>query len=124
LAVGLVGFAIEGFILTALVQYGEWSPYSGRLVSFTTASFATWVLNRRFTFSAASASSLRSRASEYSRYIVVQVGGAASNLAVFVAVVWVRPELAAVPVVPLAIGAAAGLVVNFSGSKLWVFRRN
>lgn len=53
---------------------------------------------------------------EFLRYLLVQILGALANLGVFVAALKAEPELIAHPVIPLAIGAGAGLLVNCAGA--------
>jgi putative flippase GtrA len=79
---------------------------------------ATWLLNRLYVFEPDKRASL---AAEYGRYLATQIAGALTNLAVFVALIESIPRLAATPVVPLAIGALLGALVNYAGSALWVF---
>jgi putative flippase GtrA len=45
-----------------------------------------------------------------------------SNLLVFTALIEAFPRLASTPVVPLAVGAVLGALVNYAGSAWWVFR--
>jgi putative flippase GtrA len=120
-AVGTVGFCVDAGVLTALVRYGGFNPYAARVASFGVAVVATWALNRRFTFDSGAASALE-RASEYGRYFSVQVAGASANLAVYSICLVMWPPLIHWLVVPLAAGSAVGLIINFLGAKLWVFR--
>jgi putative flippase GtrA len=119
-AIGAVGFCVDGGILTALVESGTMNPYSARLVSFPIAVLVTWALNRQFAFSSFAAST-KARTAEYGRYFSVQAVGATANLLVYGLCLFLWPSLGTWPVVPLAIGAVVGLVINFAGSKLWVF---
>jgi putative flippase GtrA len=115
--VGGVGFAIDAGVLTLAVRELS-SVYTARAVSFACAVLVTWVLNRLYVFDPDKRASL---AFEYGRYLATQIAGALTNLAVFVALVESIPRLATTPVVPLAIGAVLGAVVNYGGSALWVF---
>lgn len=94
------------------------SVYIARALSFTAAVIATWLLNRMFVFDADANGSI---VAEYGRYFVTQVAGALSNLGVFVALIELMPRLGATPIVPLAVGAALGALVNYAGATLWVF---
>jgi len=118
--VGVIGFAIDAAILTVLVLAFGVSPYPARAVSFTVAVAGTWLINRHWTFRAARRVS-KSIATEYMRYLFVQTLGAASNLGVFAFALAMDPDLTHYPVIPLAMGAAVGLAVNFAGSRRWVF---
>ena len=115
--VGAIGFAIDAGVLTLAVRELS-SVYAARALSFSCAVLATWLLNRLYVFEPDKRASL---AAEYGRYLATQIAGALTNLAVFVALIESIPRLAATPVVPLAIGALLGALVNYAGSALWVF---
>ncbi len=122
--VGTIGFGIEAALLSVLISV-DWSPYSARLVSFPSAVTVTWLLNRRFAFSDRQArGNAQETGSQYLRYLLVQTLGALVNVSVFALVVAAEVPMAKHPVVALAIGSAAGLLVNFAGAELWVFRKN
>lgn len=93
--------------------------YRARAVSFAIAATITWYLNRRWVFQR---SAVQMSGREYSSYLLVQLIGAAINLLVFVAVIEIFNDLAKYPVIPLAIGAAAALVFNFTASSRFVFQ--
>lgn len=118
--VGVIGFVIDASVLTVLVSMLGMSPYLARAISFAVAVFGTWAINRHWTFRTVQ----RQRSSigtEYARYVFVQTLGAASNLGVFAFALARNPDLIRYPVIPLALGAAVGLAVNFVGSRMWVF---
>ncbi|HKP66167.1 MAG TPA: GtrA family protein [Casimicrobiaceae bacterium] len=115
--VGGVGFAIDAGVLT-LVMRELSSVYMARALSFSCAVLVTWLLNRLYVFDPDKRASL---AAEYGRYLATQIGGALTNLAVFVALIESVPRLATTPIIPLAIGAVLGALVNYAGSALWVF---
>jgi putative flippase GtrA len=119
--VGVAGFVVDAGVLTLLVSLPWWNVYVARCVSFGLAVLVTWLINRRWTFASRSMSRASAAGTEYARYLVVQVIGALANLGVFVAVLAVQPALIRYPVVPLAIGAVAGLLVNYFGARSWVF---
>ncbi len=116
--VGAIGFLIDAGILTALMTGFGFDHYSARAISFTIAVTATWYMNRRWVFDR-NAAPMTGR--EYSSYLLVQIIGAVINLSVFVAVIEFVPKLVRMPVIPLAIGAAAALLFNFSASSRFVF---
>ena len=116
--VGAIGFLIDAGILTALMAGFDLDHYRARAISFTIAVTATWYMNRRWVFQR---NAVPVSGREYSSYFVVQVIGAVINLSVFVAVIEFAPKLAILPVIPLAIGAAAALLFNFSMSSRFVF---
>ena len=116
--VGAIGFIIDAGILTTLMTGFGFHHYPARAISFGAAVTATWYLNRRWVFNRAAT---RMTGSEYFRYVVVQIIGATINLAVFVLAIELSEDLARIPVVPLAMGAALALLFNFSASSRFVF---
>lgn len=119
--VGAFGFGIDGGALYLLVEAADIEPLAARFVSFPLAVLGTWALNRRFVFGAPTETKDYA-AGEYGRYFGVQLIGAAMNMLVFAVAIHFFLPLRNNPIIALAIGAAAGLVVNFTGSKLLVFR--
>ena len=115
-AVGAVGFVIDAGILTVLMSVMGWGAYGARAISFATAVTATWWLNRRAVFRPT-----ETPKREYSSYILVQIIGALINLGVFVLLIESAPPLLDWPVIPLAIGAVAGMIFNFFASRHFVF---
>jgi putative flippase GtrA len=120
LAVGGVGFVVEAVILTSLTLYVGWSPWQARIPSFLTAVLITWSLNRRHTFPDRG---LQRRSTEAFFYTAIQGGGAVINLGIFGACLALSPELAKVPVIPLAIGAIGGFAFNYALSSTWLYSR-
>jgi putative flippase GtrA len=114
--VGALGFAIDAAILSALVHGFDWPHYTARALSFGAAVTVTWYCNRSFVFRATA-----NRSREYGAYFTAQLVGAAINLGTYVLVIVAVPRLAALPVVPLAIGAAVALLFNFLAASRWVF---
>lgn len=118
--VGGVGFVVDASILTVMIKQFGFNLYIARSVSFTCASLATWLLNRSLTFRD-NTQATHIRGSEYFRYVTVQIVGALINLLVFVLLTLLWPQLGALPVVPLAVGAVFGLLFNFAGTRIWVY---
>ena len=115
---GAVGFLIEAVVITWLAVGIGLNVFFARAISFSIAVTATWAINRNFAFAGLGQ---RRKGREYSAYFLVQIAGAAINLGVFAAVIAGWPELAATPVLPLAIGALIALIFNFLASRMWVF---
>jgi putative flippase GtrA len=81
----------------------------------------TWVINRLWTFkSGRQTSKTRSAA----LYLGVQCVGWATNLVIYGLGLYLLPGLKQWPLImlPLALGAGGGMVVNFLGSKHLAFR--
>ncbi len=115
--VGGIGFVIDAGVLTALVNGLGYGHYVSRAGSFSLAVTATWLINRRWVFQAGAPTGR-----EYSGYFVVQLIGAVINLGIYVLVIELVPSLAALPVIPLACGAAVALLANFLLARRFVFR--
>lgn len=115
--VGTVGFAVDSAIVLILVSQGV-DALLARAFSFPTAVVVTWWLNRNWTFAATSnASSKR----QFTTYFLIQIIGIITNFAVYAVIlhfIGVSPIKA---FFALGFGALVSLVVNFSGSRLFVF---
>lgn len=118
-AVGVAGFAVDVLVLYLALRLGM-GPYVSRVLSFLAAVRVTWELNRRFTF--AGAASGQSRLTWW-RYLLAMLGGGIANYAVYSALVALLRDRPWLPLLGVAAGSIAGLVINFSGARLIVFRR-
>ena len=117
--VGVVGFVVDAGVLQALITLAGWGPIAARAVAIPVAVFATWLLNRTITFPEShSGPALRSLL----RYAVVSAAGAGVNFLVYTLLVFAFDAMAALPIVPLAVGSIVALVVNYLGSKHFAFR--
>lgn len=116
--VGTAGFVVDAAALTAAMALGL-GPYGGRVVSYLAAVTFTWAMNRRFTFAGADP---RRGTAQWGRFVAVNgVVGALVNYGTYAALVASVPLVATRPVLGVAAGSVAGLVFNFTLSKLWVF---
>ena len=116
--VGTVGFAIDGGLLYSLVTY-EVDPYLARAFTFPAAVSATWYLNRHWAFGIDSA--VPGKIRDYRRYLLVQTIGALGNYFVYALLLVYLSHTAANALAALAIGSLLGLVINYTGSRWWVF---
>jgi putative flippase GtrA len=119
--VGALGFVVDFSVLKMVVRLGL-NPLGGKWVSFSVAVVATWLVNRAWTFRAHRTPG-GSVLKEFAAYLGVQSVGFAANYAVFAAIVVGVPALDGRLLPPVVAGTAAGLVVNYLGSKHLVFRR-
>jgi putative flippase GtrA len=117
--VGTVGFLVDGGLLQALVSLAGWGVIQARIVSFPVAVFATWLLNRNFTFEQANNGAA---GRSFARYVAVSLGGASVNFIIYTALVLSVAPMAALPIVPLAIASVVALAFNYFGSKHFAFR--
>jgi len=116
--VGGLGFIVDSGLLVILVTAGT-GFYSARLVSFPIAATVTWYLNRLWTFDT---NRIARPAQEYITYLAVQLVAALANFLVYAMLLrFVLGERLQLAVVALAVGAVAGLMVNYTGSRGIVF---
>lgn len=118
LAVGGCGFVIDVICFQLMFEAGGGLVLS-RIGSAAIAITATWYLNRHFVFETRN---VNASASEYGRYLGVQLSGLAVNFGVYFTMLKVFPALRSIPVLALAAGAAVALIFNFLGAKWWAFR--
>lgn len=116
---GAIGFVVDAGLVQLLVRGGGFDPYASRVVSFLCAMTATWQFNRRFTFARQSGEGLLH---EWARYGVAMLGGFAVNYGIYALMVWQWPLVREWPVIGVAAGSIAGLAVNYTSSRFWVFR--
>jgi putative flippase GtrA len=117
--IGLIGFLVDGGVLTLLNSFLSLDLFLSRLFSSSIAITVTWFLNRRYTFSdRKDKNALR----EWVRYAFVNGLGAFLNLSIFFWLVLAFSVLASAPIVPLAFSSAAALFFNFLVSKYVAFR--
>lgn len=118
---GLVG-AI-GFLVDVLVLYffsGFIGLFYGRVVSFLAAVFVTWLLNRRLTFSGRSSGLENNQ--EFFVYLFLMLAGGAVNYIVYVWLVFSYQEVFQYPVIGVAIGSLAGMLINLITSHFFLFK--
>lgn len=117
--VGVVGFVVDAGVLQCALILGL-GLYSGRIVSYFVAASATWILNRRYTFGG---SSEGSPLSEWARFVFSQLSGATVNLSVYGLLVYFSKFVAKMPVIGVAVGSIAGMLINFIAARTFAFRR-
>ena len=119
-AIGAIGFCVDGGLLTFFHSAMVLELVPARLLSFTAAVTVTWILNRRRTFARrADPRPVR----EWGRYAIVNSIGALLNMAIFFWLIERYEFMASVPLLPLALAAIVALVFNFLGSRHVAFRR-
>ena len=92
----------------------------GRVLSFLAAVWVTWQINRRYTFAGAR---IESPWRQFGRYLLAMLGGGLVNFLAYTAAVLLLPAHPLTPAAAVALGSLAGMGVNFTSSKLLVFRR-
>jgi len=118
---GGVAFLVDAGVLHALVVWAGTGPYLARLVSFLCAVTVTWLFNRSITF--ADRVRVLPVWSEWTRYVVSQLGGFLVNYGTYAALVWSLEPVRRWPVLGVAAGTLTGLVLNFLLARRFVFGR-
>lgn len=119
-AAGVVGLVVDVAVLYLALAAGL-GFYAGRVLSFLSAVFVTWRINRRYTFRGAAGVSVWR---EWYSYLGMMLGGGVINYAVYSAAMplgaWLLPSplLPLLPLAGVAAGSLAGMVVNFFGARL------
>lgn len=115
--VGCAGFLVDAAVLSAVLFLGA-DHYTGRIVSYLAAATSTWVLNRNYTFSAQRDARLLG---EWGRFLAANAVGGLINWSTYALLVSVSAVVFAHPIIGVAAGSVAGLVVNFTLSRRFVF---
>ena len=116
--VGTAGFCVDAGILTWLMGAG-WNILLARLVSFSMAVTATWLLNRRWTFRD---SRVVNDARRYALYTAIQVLGALINLSIFTLLIMLYLPLRDYPWLPLGAAAFFALAFNYVATHRLIFK--
>lgn len=116
--VGTVGFVVDAAVLYALIYGLGAGPYLGRLASFLAAASVTWLLNRRFTFPDTGRQPAHR---QWTVFVAFMALGGLLNYGAYALVVTLAPDNPVTPLLAVATGAVAGLAVNFTTSRLFVF---
>ena len=120
-AFGIVG--VLGFLVDAGTLYlARWLGFGvilGRVVSYLTAATSTWALNRRYTFMSRED---HGPLHEWVLFMISQLAGAAFNLGSYWWLVTTSNVVAAQPVIGVAAGSLAGMLINFFVAKRFVFK--
>src|SRR5690348_13285811 len=109
---GAVGFGVDSALLLAFTSLLGWPALLARLASFAIALVSTWLINRAWTFRAASKGAAGIGA-EFVTYGAVQLTGGAVNYAVYALVVFMLGREPWQLIVALAAGSGAGMMINY-----------
>lgn len=115
---GTVGFLIDSTTLYMLK--GALGLYLARAISFLCAVIGTWLINRSLTFKHHSSQLTLSR--EFLRYLIMMLLGGVVNYLVYALSVYNLPTVREHPILGVALGSLAGMVVNYLQMKLLLFK--
>lgn len=116
---GGLAFLVDAGLLQALVTFTAMNPYFARLLSFLCAVSVTWLFNRAITFADVRDTSARWR--QWGRYLVSQSAGFIANYLTFATLVGGFTLVRQWPVLGVAAGSLAGLVLNYLLARRYVF---
>ena len=116
--VGTAGVLVDAGILQLCLSVFGLGPYVGRAISFAVGATFTWFCNRHFTF--------RRRGGmhwfrQWWRFVVLMLLGFGLNYGTYAALIHWVPLVAAYPVLGVAAGSIAGMLVNFTTARRFVF---
>ena len=117
--VSMLGFALDAVLLTTSMASGLSAPVS-RLISLFWAMQATFVLNGVFVFRQLT---LKGLPAQWGRYMACNGAGNLINYLLFVWFVSLKAPLVSNHYVALCLAAFTAWTINYSGSRLWAFRR-
>jgi len=116
---GVAGFLVDAGIVAILSRKLGTDPVVAQGIAFTMAVTVTWLINRHWTFSEnASERWLH----EWTRYVAANSVGAIVNNGTYIVLVFTEKVFTNAPVLAVAAGSIAGMVFNFTSSKILVFR--
>jgi putative flippase GtrA len=117
-AVGALGFFVDAGTLRLGLMIGL-GPWVGRLFSYLAAASFTYLLNRAWTFRARAGAG---GAGQWARFLLVNLGGFLANYGAYALLLVTTETVARWPEIGVGAGALAGLLVNFSLSRRFVFK--
>jgi putative flippase GtrA len=115
--VGAVGFLVD--TATVYAVRDPWGLYGAGLAGYVTAASSNWILNRVWTFRGQGSGPAHR---QWAMFMLTNLGGFVLNRGTYAALVTFVAAAARQPVIAVAAGAVAGLLVNFTLSRRLVFR--
>ena len=117
--VGAIGFAVDTATVYAAHFFVGADLLTAGAIAYVVAATTTWALNRVWTF----ADAPRERpAQQWALFLAVQLLGFPLNRGTYAALILWVPVAASHPVIAVAAGSLAGMVVNFVTARAIVFR--
>ena len=115
---GVLGFLVDAGLVELLVKAAGVGPYLARVVSVSAAILTTFTYNREISFRASrSDRPLR----EFGRYLLGNAGGLSVNYGTYAACIAGLALAREWPVLAVAAGSVAGMLVNFASARYFVF---
>lgn len=115
---GTAGFLIDSAVLYLLKE--TLGLYGARVTSFLCAVIGTWLINRRLTFRHRSSNLPLHK--EFAKYLAMMLLGGAANYAIYVLSVYANSTVREHPIIGVALGSLAGMVINYVQMKFLLFK--
>lgn len=115
---GTAGFLIDSAVLYLLKE--TLGLYGARATSFLCAVIGTWLINRRLTFRHRSSNLPLHK--EFAKYLAMMLLGGAANYAIYVLSVYANSTVREHPIIGVALGSLAGMVINYAQMKFLLFK--
>jgi len=116
--VGTLGFLMDAAVLLGMLALGA-GPYGGRVASYLAAASLTFAVNRAWTFRTAARAPV---ARQWGVFVALNLLGFIANYGTYAALIAASPLVATYPVLGVAAGSLAGMFINFTVSRRFVFR--
>jgi putative flippase GtrA len=118
--VGVAGFVVDVSVLYLGLKVLGVGPYVGRGISYLAAATSTWYLNRRITFADRRSASV---GREWLKFVLLNGAGGVLNYVTYTASLHYLGSAGAMPALGVALGSLAGMLVNFTVSRQFVFSK-
>ena len=120
--VGALGMPVDAGVLWLMTHRAGLDPYSGRVISWLCAATFTWTGNRYFTFPKQRARGILGAGREWLRFLAANAVGGLVNVGLYATLVRFAPPPLDNLYLALVAGVLAGLVFNFTLSRILVFK--
>lgn len=117
--IGSLGFAVDTATVYAAHFGAGLGLYLSGMLGFLVAATFTWAMNRRFTFPEARR---QRRATQWARFLATQTLGFVVNRGTYAGLVAFVALAREHPVLAVAAGSLAGMVLNFVTARTIAFR--
>lgn len=115
---GVIGYLVD--LSVTLIAAPLIGLYFARIPAFLCAATTTWLINRSITFK--DKQTHTSLLKEWTHYMSLMLGGLIVNYGVYAITVHLLPNSPISVAVAIAIGSAAGMIVNFFGSSKLLYK--
>ena len=119
--IGALGLPVDAGVLWLMTHRAGLDPYSGRVISWLCAATFTWTGNRYFTFRSRRARGALAVGREWLRFLAANAVGGLVNVGLYATLVRFAPPPLDNLYLALMVGVLAGLVFNFTLSRILVF---